>query len=286
MSALVIAVLGLAGGFIGIAVADLVSEEIRARLDKAPEAIIRVAVSRLPVSLREELSDEWSAELAEILSGSEALPVTRLWVGTRFAIGLLLSSPRVGRALSLRPPVELLPPELSGMAFAGRELATVRRAYATAEQWHREQWRCSGDPYVTHCIAVARILADMGMDAATVCAGLLHDVPADTGCSIDRLREEFGDEIVDIVGTVMELDSLQSASAAAVLEANERRVLAVKLADRLHNMQTIRYLRPEKQQRKSRETLELFAPLAGHLGLESVKKQLEELARNTLAQGV
>jgi HD domain len=284
MNAFAVAVLALAGGFLGVAMADLVSEEIRARLDKAPRALLRVAVLRLPASLRGELSDEWSAELAEILSGSEALPVTRLWVGGRFAVGLLFSSRRVGRALGRRPADDLLPPELSGIAYTGLELATVRKAYATAAQWHRNQWRRSGDPHVTHCVAVARILADMGMDATTVCAGLLHDVTADTDFSVTRLQAEFGDEIAAIVGDVVELDSLRSGSVAGVLEATEPRVLAVKLADRLHNMQTIQYMQAEKQRLKSRETLDLFAPLAGRLGLESVKGQLEDLAQATLAR--
>jgi len=124
----------------------------------------------------------------------------------------------------------------------------------------------------------------MGMDAASVCAGLLHDVSADTDCPPDRLLTDFGGEIAAIVGNVIALDSLRAESVTAVLGTTDRRVLAVKLADRLHNMRTISYVRREKQ-RRCRETLDLFAPLAGRLGLDDVRKQLEDLALATLCQG-
>ena len=176
--------------------------------------------------------------------------------------------------------------ELSCISYSGSELELIRKAYVVAAHWHRDQWRRSGDAYVSHCVAVARILADMDMDAATVCAGLLHDVPADTGCPPDRLLAEFGGEITAIVGSVIGLDSLRVGSAAALVEGlvenTERRVLAVKQADRLHNLQMVSYLQPDMQRRKSRETLDLFAPVAGRLGFDNIKEQLEDLALATL----
>jgi hypothetical protein len=286
MSALVTSAIALVGGFMGVALGDVLSNEIRARLDKIPHAIVQVAVLRLPVPLRRELSDEWSAELTEILRGHEALAVTRLWVGVRYSTGLLRSSAQVGRALSPDNAGDPLPSELSGLSYSGPELELIRQAYVVAAHWHRDQWRRSGDPYVTHCVAVARILADLGMDAATVCAGLLHDVPADTGCPPDRLLAEFGSEIMSMVGSVIGLDPLPAESVAVMLENTDRRVLAVKLADRLHNMQTINHVLPDMQRRKSRETLDLLAPVAGRLGLDNVKEQLEDLALATLLRSV
>lgn len=182
----------------------------------------------------------------------------------------------------MSPGGDRLPADLTGLPYSADDMETISRAYAVAAYWHRDQWRKSGDPYVTHSVAVARILADLGMDAASVCAGLLHDVPDDTPCPPDQLRMEFGDEIMGIVGKVLELDSLRTTSVTTVLEAAEPRVLAVKLADRLHNMQTLRHVGVDKQERKSRETLELFAPVAAHLGLDTLKRQLEDLALATL----
>ena len=175
-----------------------------------------------------------------------------------------------------------LPPDLVEIPFTGPELALIGQAYAAAAFWHRNQWRRSGDPYVTHCVAVARILADMGMDATTVCAGLLHDVLADTECSSGVLLAAFGEEVAATVREVMELDTLRITSPTTVLEAAEPRALAVKLADRLHNMQTIAFVNPDKQQRKSQETLDVFAPLAAHLGLHVVSHQLSGLALATI----
>jgi GTP pyrophosphokinase len=182
----------------------------------------------------------------------------------------------------MSPQACALPPELADLPFREADKALIGRAYAVAAYWHRDQWRRSGDPYVTHCVAVARILAAMGMDAALVCAGLLHDVPADTACPRDLLPTQFGQEITALVDTVIELDSLQGASADAVLQAAGPRALALKLADRLHNMQTIGFISPDRQQRKSRETLDVFAPLAARLGLHQVGSELELLARATI----
>ncbi len=152
----------------------------------------------------------------------------------------------------------------------------IERAYAFAAYWHRGQTRLSGDPYISHPLAVAVTLARLGMDAPMVCAGLLHDVIEDTGCPVDQLRAEFGDEITALV------DGLLTLERGASVDATERRVLILKLADRLHNMQTIRVHTPAQQERKSRETLEILVPLADRLGLDTIKNQLESLSLATL----
>ncbi len=166
----------------------------------------------------------------------------------------------------------------------------VERAYDTAEVLHRGQMRRSGDAYITHPLAVATILADLGMSGSTLAAALLHDTVEDTGYSLDALREDFGDEVAQLVDGVTKLDRVTYGQASAaetvrkmvVAMARDIRVLVIKLADRLHNMRTIRYMSPEKQQAKARETLEIYAPLAHRLGMNAVKWELEDLAFATL----
>jgi (p)ppGpp synthase/HD superfamily hydrolase len=152
----------------------------------------------------------------------------------------------------------------------------IERAYVFAAYWHRGQTRRSGDPYISHPIEVGVTLARSGLDAPMVCAGLLHDVLEDTNCPVDLLCTEFGDEITALVQGLLALE--QSGS----MDTAERRVLILKLADRLHNMQTIRFVPRAKQQRKSQETLEILVPLADRLGLSTIKAQLEGLALATL----
>ena len=166
----------------------------------------------------------------------------------------------------------------------------VERAYDTAEVLHRGQMRRSGDAYITHPLAVATILADLGMSGPTLAAALLHDTVEDTGYSLDALREDFGDEVAQLVDGVTKLDRVTYGQASAaetvrkmvVAMARDIRVLVIKLADRLHNMRTIRYMSDEKQQLKARETLEIYAPLAHRLGMNAVKWELEDLAFATL----
>ena len=170
------------------------------------------------------------------------------------------------------------------------DLALIERAYLAAEQAHGTQLRKSGDPYITHPLAVATILADIGMTEPTLCAALLHDTIEDTSYTLDELRRDFGDEVGDLVDGVTKLDKVRYGDSAQaetirkmiVAMSRDIRVLLIKLADRLHNMRTLRYLRQDTQERKARETLEIFAPLAHRLGMNTLKWELEDLAFATL----
>ncbi|MCW2717895.1 bifunctional (p)ppGpp synthetase/guanosine-3',5'-bis(diphosphate) 3'-pyrophosphohydrolase [Pseudonocardia sp.] len=166
------------------------------------------------------------------------------------------------------------------------DLALLQRAYDVAEEKHEGQKRKSGDPYITHPLAVSTILAELGMDTTTLVAALLHDTVEDTDYSLERLREDFGEEVAHLVDGVTKLDKVELGSAAeaetirkmVVAMARDPRVLVIKLSDRLHNMRTMRFLSPEKQAKKARETLEVFAPLAHRLGMATVKWELEDLS--------
>ncbi len=165
-------------------------------------------------------------------------------------------------------------------------LRQIEKAYQVAERWHRGQKRKSGDPYITHPLAVTTILAELGMDPATLMAGLLHDTVEDTEYGLDTLRRDFGDQVGLLVDGVTKLDKVKFGEAAqaetvrkmVVAMAKDPRVLVIKLADRLHNMRTMRYLKREKQEKKARETLEIYAPLAHRLGMNTIKWELEDLA--------
>ena len=170
------------------------------------------------------------------------------------------------------------------------DIRLIERAYDTAAYWHRDQKRKSGDPYITHPLAVATILAELGMPTQTICAALLHDTVEDTPYTLTELRGEFGEDIAALVDGVTKLDKVkygESAEAETVRKmvvamSRDIRVLVIKLADRLHNMRTLRYLPREKQERKSREVLEIYAPLAHRLGMNTLKWELEDLAFATL----
>ena len=170
------------------------------------------------------------------------------------------------------------------------DLTLLQRAYEVAEQRHADQLRRSGDPYITHPLAVANILAELGMDTTTLVAALLHDTVEDTGYTLEALTAEFGDEVGHLVDGVTKLDKVVLGNAAEgetirkmiIAMAHDPRVLVIKLADRLHNMRTMRFLPPEKQARKARETLEVIAPLAHRLGMATVKWELEDLAFSIL----
>ena len=170
------------------------------------------------------------------------------------------------------------------------DIRLIERAYESAAYWHRDQKRRSGDPYITHPLAVATILAELGMNTETICAALLHDTVEDTPYTLTELRGEFGEDIAALVDGVTKLDKVkygESAEAETVRKmvvamSRDIRVLVIKLADRLHNMRTLRYLPREKQERKSREVLEIYAPLAHRLGMNTVKWELEDLAFATL----
>jgi guanosine-3',5'-bis(diphosphate) 3'-pyrophosphohydrolase len=166
----------------------------------------------------------------------------------------------------------------------------VVRAYELAEQLHGDQRRRSGDLYITHPLAVTTILAELGMDTTTLVAALLHDTVEDTPYTLEDVREEFGDDVMHLVDGVTKLDKIKYGEAAeaetirkmVVAMARDPRVLVIKLADRLHNMRTLRYLKQEKQERIATTTLEIFAPLAHRLGMNTLKWELEDLAFATL----
>jgi guanosine-3',5'-bis(diphosphate) 3'-pyrophosphohydrolase len=170
------------------------------------------------------------------------------------------------------------------------DLALLERAYDIAEKHHRGQMRKSGDPYITHPLAVTTILADIGMTEPTLVAALLHDTVEDTAYTLDELRRDFGDEVALLVDGVTKLDKVKYGDSAQaetirkmiVAMSKDIRVLVIKLADRLHNMRTLRYVKQETQERKSRETLEIYAPLAHRLGMNTIKWELEDLAFATM----
>ena len=173
---------------------------------------------------------------------------------------------------------------------AKADLALLERAYAVADKWHTGQMRKSGDPYITHPLAVTTILADIGMTEPTLVAALLHDTVEDTAYTLDALRADFGDEVALLVDGVTKLDKVQYGDSAQaetirkmiVAMSRDIRVLVIKLADRLHNMRTLRYVPAASQERSSRETLDIYAPLAHRLGMNTLKWELEDLAFATL----
>ena len=164
----------------------------------------------------------------------------------------------------------------------------VRRAFDIAAERHRDQFRSSGEPYVTHLLEVAHILADMRLDATTLAAALLHDVIEDTEFPISRIEERFGSEVARLVEGVTKIGRLNMMAPEARQAENVRkmllamvhdvRVVLVKLADRLHNMRTLEFLEPEKQQRISRETMDIYGPIAHRLGMALIKGELEDLS--------
>lgn len=166
--------------------------------------------------------------------------------------------------------------------------AEIKKAYEFAKAAHEGQKRSSGEDYFIHPCAVVEILADFGFDSSTVIAAFLHDVLEDTPVTPEQLAEEFGQEILELVEGVTKLDKLQFTNREDAQAENFRkffmamakdlRVIIVKLADRLHNMRSLKYLPPEKQQYISRETLDIYAPLAGRLGISFFKCELEDLA--------
>ncbi len=166
--------------------------------------------------------------------------------------------------------------------------SVIIKAYEIARKLHDGQFRKSGEPYIIHPIAVAKILAQFGMDNETVIAGLLHDAIEDTGYTREQLAQDFDEKIADLVEGVTKLTNISYDSSEAAQAENFRkmflamskdiRVLIVKLADRLHNMRTLEYMPTNKRTTKAMETLEIYAPLAGRLGIFSIKFELEDLA--------
>ncbi|MGH3769379.1 MAG: RelA/SpoT family protein [Pseudonocardiaceae bacterium] len=218
--------------------------------------------------------------------GSDAAPVPqRLPSATRRVRARLarrITAQRPGPVRQVLEPLAAVHRELHPKA----DLALLQRAYDVAEDKHSHQKRKSGDPYITHPLAVSTILAELGMDTTTLVAALLHDTVEDTDYSLGHLSAEFGEVVAHLVDGVTKLDKVQLGDAAeaetirkmVIAMARDPRVLVIKLADRLHNMRTMRFLRPEQQSRKAKETLEVFAPLAHRLGMATIKWELEDLS--------
>ncbi|MBR7742378.1 bifunctional (p)ppGpp synthetase/guanosine-3',5'-bis(diphosphate) 3'-pyrophosphohydrolase [Phycicoccus sp. BSK3Z-2] len=197
---------------------------------------------------------------------------------------------RVGRTKGASIPVLEPLLQVVRQTHPKADVAIVERAYAVAERAHEGQKRRSGDDYITHPLAVTTILAELGMTPTTLAAALLHDTVEDTAYSLEALRRDFGDEIAMLVDGVTKLDKVtygQAAQAETVRKmivamARDIRVLVIKLADRLHNARTWRYVSQESAQRKAKETLEIYAPLAHRLGMNTIKWELEDLSFQAL----
>lgn len=182
------------------------------------------------------------------------------------------------------------------LVFNPQQVELLNRALAYATKMHSNQFRESGEPYITHPIAVATILFDLGLDCATLAAALLHDCVEDTAATDEEIRKLFGDEIAELVAGVTKLDKIKFKSKEEEQAENFRRmffamakdirVIIIKLADRLHNMRTISSLSEERQHAMARETLEIFAPLASRLGLSYLKCELEDLCLKVLEPAI
>ncbi|MCX4917461.1 bifunctional (p)ppGpp synthetase/guanosine-3',5'-bis(diphosphate) 3'-pyrophosphohydrolase [Streptomyces sp. NBC_00687] len=199
---------------------------------------------------------------------------------------------RLGRAALLGPTArDRLPDAIGHVAEAHRahhpdaKLEPLRRAWVLAESSHRGQMRKSGEPYITHPLAVTLILAELGAETTTLTASLLHDTVEDTEVTLDQVREEFGDEVCYLVDGVTKLEKVDYGAAAEpetfrkmlVATGNDVRVMSIKLADRLHNMRTLGVMRPEKQARIAKVTRDVLIPLAERLGVQALKTELEDL---------
>ncbi|MFD9339733.1 RelA/SpoT family protein [Streptomyces sp. NPDC060028] len=227
-----------------------------------------------------------SAEATNPEARPEARPELRRRGRTR------LDLRRLGRAALLGPASrDRLPDAIGHVAEAHRahhpdaDLSVLRRAYLLAETSHRGQMRKSGEPYITHPLAVTLILAELGAETTTLTASLLHDTVEDTDVTLDQVREEFGDEVCFIVDGVTKVEKIDYGAAAEpetfrkmlVATGNDVRVMSIKLADRLHNMRTLGVMRPEKQARIAKVTRDVLIPLAERLGVQALKTELEDL---------
>ncbi|MDD6275931.1 MAG: bifunctional (p)ppGpp synthetase/guanosine-3',5'-bis(diphosphate) 3'-pyrophosphohydrolase [Clostridia bacterium] len=171
---------------------------------------------------------------------------------------------------------------------SANDIEMLKRAYSLANEAHKGQFRLSGEPYIVHPVSVAVILHDLGMDAESMAAALLHDVVEDTELTIEEVKKDFGEDVAILVEGVTKLGKVplstkeeqQAENIRKMLMAMSQdiRVIIIKLADRLHNMRTLAFMRPEKRREKSQETLEIYAPIAHRLGIRAVKEELEDLA--------
>lgn len=174
----------------------------------------------------------------------------------------------------------------------GYDIEKIKKAYEYANKAHIEQKRSSGEPYIIHPLHVAKILLELGMDTASICGGMLHDVVEDTDVSLEEIEKEFGKEVAFLVDGVTKLGKIPLASKEEAQAENVRkmllamsqdvRVVIIKLADRLHNMRTLQYRPDYKQRAKALETMEIYAPIANRLGIMAVKEELEDLSLHYL----
>jgi GTP diphosphokinase / guanosine-3',5'-bis(diphosphate) 3'-diphosphatase len=202
-------------------------------------------------------------------------------------IGTALRTQRVAREYGIEPLSRVLEEYLPAAA-----VADVRRAYEFGARLHKGQSRSSGEPYIYHPLAVARILAEMRLDHTTLMAAILHDVIEDTTVSKDELAKEFGADVAQLVDGVSKFQKIEGQTRAEVQAESFRklllamtqdlRVILIKLADRLHNMRTLEHMEPSRRRRTARETLEIYAPIAQRLGIHTLRLELEDLAFNNL----
>ncbi|MFH8727855.1 RelA/SpoT family protein [Streptomyces termitum] len=234
-----------------------------------------------------------SAEATNPLSAAEAATADP---GARRRSRARLDLRRLGRAALLGATAgpasrDRLPDAISHVAEAHRahhpeaDLSVLRRAYVLAESSHRGQFRKSGEPYITHPLAVTLILAELGAETTTLTASLLHDTVEDTDVTLDQVRREFGAEVAYLVDGVTKVEKIDYGAAAEpetfrkmlVATGDDVRVMSIKLADRLHNMRTLGVMRPEKQARIAKVTRDVLIPLAERLGVQALKTELEDL---------
>jgi GTP pyrophosphokinase len=278
---------------------ELTSEASEPHSNTAPAGTASTGTDVVPVEAVLVEQEERAANAARAASADPADSVASIEFGSldgfsgahrrrvRDRIARRLVAPQ--RQSAVKPVLEPLL-AVHRAAHPKVDARLLQRGYDLAEERHRGQLRKSGDPYITHPLAVATILADLGMDTTTLVAALLHDTVEDTGLTIENLSGQFGAEVAHLVDGVTKLDKVKFGDAAEaetirkmiVAMARDPRVLVIKLADRLHNMRTLRFLPPAKQERKARETLEVLAPLAHRLGMNTVKWELEDLAFATL----
>jgi guanosine-3',5'-bis(diphosphate) 3'-pyrophosphohydrolase len=173
-------------------------------------------------------------------------------------------------------------------SYNEKEITQLKKAYVFAGRAHKGQTRRSGEPYLSHPLEVANFLADMRLDSTTLTAGLLHDVLEDTEITPTDLRENFGQDVADLVEGVTKMSRVQESSPEVrqaetirkiiLTMINDLRVIFIKLADRIHNLKTLKFLPEDKQKQIAKETLDIYAPIANRLGMGRIKAELEDLS--------